>query len=53
MVDVNLKYSDALERGLDVVYGPKDEPWGVRRFFVREPGGSIVNVVSHAADLPA
>ncbi len=23
------------------------EPWGVRRFFVRAPDGTVVNVVSH------
>jgi hypothetical protein len=29
------------------VYPLTDEPWGVRRFFVRDPNGMIVNVVSH------
>jgi hypothetical protein len=24
-----------------------DEQWGVRRFFVRDPDGKVVNVVSH------
>ena len=24
------------------------EPWGVRRFFVRDPHGVVVNVVAHA-----
>jgi len=51
VADVNVAYADALERGLDVVYGPADEPWGVRRFFVREPSGTIVNVASHIANL--
>jgi catechol 2,3-dioxygenase-like lactoylglutathione lyase family enzyme len=52
VADVNVAHADALARGLDIVYGPADEPWGVRRFFVREPSGAIVNVVSHLADLP-
>ena len=52
VADVNVAHADAVARGLDIVYGPADEPWGVRRFFVREPSGSIVNVVSHLADLP-
>jgi hypothetical protein len=25
-----------------------DEPWGVRRFFVKDPNGVVVNVLSHA-----
>jgi catechol 2,3-dioxygenase-like lactoylglutathione lyase family enzyme len=24
-----------------------DEPWGVRRFFVRDPFGKLVNILSH------
>jgi hypothetical protein len=29
------------------VYPLTDEEWGVRRFFVSDPGGVIVNVMSH------
>jgi catechol 2,3-dioxygenase-like lactoylglutathione lyase family enzyme len=36
------------EGGFDVEYGPADEPWGVRRFFVRDPLGRLVNVLVHA-----
>ena len=28
-------------------YGPIDEPWGVRRFFIVDPAGRLVNVVQH------
>jgi catechol 2,3-dioxygenase-like lactoylglutathione lyase family enzyme len=28
-------------------YGPVNEPWGVRRFFVRDPFGKLVNVLAH------
>jgi len=31
-----------------VEYGPADEPWGVRRFYVRDPFGKLVNILSHA-----
>jgi catechol 2,3-dioxygenase-like lactoylglutathione lyase family enzyme len=31
-----------------IEYGPADEPWGVRRFFVRDPAGTLVNIVMHA-----
>jgi len=33
--------------GAPVVYGPRTEPWGVRRFFLRDPVGTLVNIVSH------
>jgi catechol 2,3-dioxygenase-like lactoylglutathione lyase family enzyme len=31
-----------------IEYGPVDEPWGVRRFFVRDPFGKLVNILAHA-----
>ncbi len=34
-------------RGLRIVYPLTDEPWGVRRFFVEDPDGRIVNVLAH------
>jgi catechol 2,3-dioxygenase-like lactoylglutathione lyase family enzyme len=30
-------------------YGPVDEPWGVRRFFVRDPFGKLLNILAHGA----
>lgn len=30
-----------------IEYGPVVEPWGVRRFFVRDPFGRLVNILSH------
>lgn len=30
-----------------IEYGPTDEPWGVRRFYVRDPFGRLVNVLQH------
>jgi catechol 2,3-dioxygenase-like lactoylglutathione lyase family enzyme len=30
-----------------IEYGPVEEPWGVRRFFVRDPFGKLVNVLAH------
>ena len=30
-----------------IEYGPKSEPWGVRRFYVRDPFGKLVNVLQH------
>ncbi|MGI3780600.1 MAG: VOC family protein [Janthinobacterium lividum] len=45
--DVDAAYAEAQARGLDVVYPITTEPWGPRRFFVRLPGGTVVNVVGH------
>jgi catechol 2,3-dioxygenase-like lactoylglutathione lyase family enzyme len=33
--------------GFSIEYGPADEPWGVRRFFVRDPFGKLVNILAH------
>jgi catechol 2,3-dioxygenase-like lactoylglutathione lyase family enzyme len=33
--------------GFKIEYGPSDEEWGVRRFFVRDPYGRLVNILSH------
>lgn len=33
--------------GFSIEYGPVDEPWGVRRFFVRDPFGKLVNILMH------
>lgn len=34
-------------RGLTVEYGPRSEPWGVRRFYVRDPFGRLLNILAH------
>lgn len=33
--------------GWEIVHALGDEPWGVRRFFLRTPGGVVVNVLAH------
>jgi catechol 2,3-dioxygenase-like lactoylglutathione lyase family enzyme len=32
---------------LPIEYGPTSEPWGVRRFFVRDPFGKLLNILAH------
>jgi catechol 2,3-dioxygenase-like lactoylglutathione lyase family enzyme len=44
---VNALHARAVADGLRVEHPPTDEPWGVRRFFVRTPGGVVVNVLAH------
>jgi catechol 2,3-dioxygenase-like lactoylglutathione lyase family enzyme len=45
--DVDAVHARAVEKGFEIVYPLRDEEWGVRRFMLREPSGTIVNVVSH------
>jgi len=35
------------KRNIPLEYGPVSEPWGVRRFYVRDPLGKLVNVLQH------
>jgi len=48
--DVDAVHAGAVERGLEITYPLRDEEWGVRRFMLREPSGTIVNVLSHGSD---
>ena len=32
---------------IPIEYGPADERWGVRRFYVRDPFGKLVNILVH------
>lgn len=48
--DVDSVYANAIKNGLQVVHPLKDEPWGVRRFFVVDPNGQVVNVMSHTTE---
>ncbi|SLN77177.1 VOC family protein [Oceanibacterium hippocampi] len=48
--DVDEVHARARSGGWEIVYDLVDEPWGVRRFYVRDPFGNVVNVLSH---LPA
>jgi len=45
--DVDAVHARAVERGLEIAYPLHDEEWGVRRFMLREPSGTTVNVLSH------
>src|SRR5207248_9270449 len=51
VVDVDDVHSRAVSRGLHVVYRLTNEPWAVRRFFVTDPNGTVINVMSHIPDL--
>ena len=44
---VDAVHAEAVRRELRVVYPLTDEPWGVRRFFVRDPNGVVISVLAH------
>ncbi|GGY84075.1 VOC family protein [Streptomyces omiyaensis] len=45
--DVDAAYAAVRESGAEIVHPLQDEEWGVRRFFVRDPDGRVVNVLGH------
>jgi catechol 2,3-dioxygenase-like lactoylglutathione lyase family enzyme len=45
--DVDVALAAMKKAGFTIEYGPADEPWAVRRFFVRDPFGKLVNILSH------
>jgi catechol 2,3-dioxygenase-like lactoylglutathione lyase family enzyme len=50
VTDVDAVHDIAVERGIEVIYRLTDEEWGVRRFFLADPSGLVVNVMSHIDD---
>jgi len=44
---VDVAHERAQAMGMRIVYPLTNEPWGVRRFFVEDPDGHIVNVLAH------
>ena len=47
VADVDAAYAEARRRGYEIVHPLTQEPWGVRRFFVRDPNGVVVNIAGH------
>ena len=52
--DLSIEVDDiemALEKvrigNIPIEYGPVSEPWGVRRFYLRDPFGKLINVMQH------
>jgi len=41
-------YERAKSLGHAIEYDLTDEPWGVRRFYLRDPAGTLLNVMSHS-----
>ncbi|MGC1214681.1 MAG: VOC family protein [Micromonospora sp.] len=45
--DVDDVHGRCVAAGAEIVYPLTDEPWGLRRFFVRDPNGAVINVTQH------
>jgi lactoylglutathione lyase len=45
--DVEEALTRVRKAGIAIEYGPATEPWGVRRFYVRDPFGKLVNILQH------
>lgn len=45
--DLDAVLARARRLGCVPVHGPVDEDWGVRRFFLRDPEGNLVNILMH------
>ena len=45
--DVDAVYRIAQHQNHPILYPLTDEPWGVRRFFVRDPAGKVLNIMAH------
>lgn len=44
--DIDEVHARAIERRLEIVYPLTEEPWGVRRFFVKDPNGTVLNIMA-------
>lgn len=47
LAELDAAYAAVRSSGAEIVHPLRDEEWGVRRFFVRDPSGRVVNVLAH------
>ncbi|TWS98318.1 VOC family protein [Reyranella sp. CPCC 100927] len=45
--DLDAALARMRQANIAIEYGPADEPWGVRRFYVRDPFGKLLNILEH------
>ncbi len=45
--DIEQWYKRAKAQKIQIVYPITIEPWGVKRFFIKEPNGATINLLSH------
>ena len=46
--DIDAVYARAKSLGVEIVHDLTGEPWGVRRFYARDPAGKVLNILAHA-----
>jgi uncharacterized glyoxalase superfamily protein PhnB len=47
VADIDALYESAKLFGYEIVYDITNEPWAVRRFFVKDPNGVTINAMTH------
>lgn len=47
VADIDNLYMKAKSLDYEITYDITNEPWGVRRFFVKDPNGVIINLMTH------
>ena len=45
--DIEEALTRVIDNNIDIDYGPVTEPWGVRRFYIRDPFGKLLNVMQY------
>lgn len=45
--DIDELYEKAKALNYEIKYPITNEPWGVRRFAVKDPNGAIINIMTH------
>lgn len=45
--NIETVFERAKARGAEIAYPMTNEPWGVQRFFIKDPTGKLLNVLTH------
>ena len=46
--DVDKLYLLSIKSQIEIIYEIRNEPWGVRRFFVKDLNNVTINILGHA-----
>ncbi|MGG6230453.1 VOC family protein [Tenacibaculum sp. SDUM215027] len=47
VTDIDNWYERANKNNVEIIYPITNENWGVRRFFIKDPNGVTINLLSH------
>ena len=47
VTDIDLWHERASKQNIEIIYPITNESWGVRRFFVKDPNGVTINLLTH------